>query len=125
MPAALSTADEEGSAVKRFGLLYGTLVEHAASGEERFTVEWNRDDDRVGCDILVCTLPLRGWECGSRRAGSGGYRSASGAGVLVQRLNQTDPGQLGKISRQMANAGVNIELFYSDLDHQPILSSTA
>ena len=45
--------------------------------------------------------------------------------MLVQRLNQTDPGQLGKISRQMANAGVNIELFYSDLDHQPILSSTA
>lgn len=52
MPAALSSADEEGGAVKRFGLLYGTLVEHAASGE-RFTVEWSRDDDRVWYDILV------------------------------------------------------------------------
>lgn len=28
--------------------------------------------------------------------------------VLVQRLNQNQPGQLGKISRMMAEAGVNI-----------------
>ncbi len=41
--------------------------------------------------------------------------------VLVQRLNQTEPGQLGKISRKMAEAGVNIEVLYSDHDHQLIL----
>ncbi len=41
--------------------------------------------------------------------------------VLVQRLNQTEPGQLGKISRQMAEAGVNIDVLYSDHDHQLIL----
>jgi hypothetical protein len=41
--------------------------------------------------------------------------------VLVQRLNQTEPGQLGKISRRMAAAGVNIEVLYSDHDHQLIL----
>jgi len=41
--------------------------------------------------------------------------------VLVQRLNQTEPGQLGKISRLMAEAGVNIEILYSDHDHQLIL----
>jgi hypothetical protein len=41
--------------------------------------------------------------------------------VLVQRLNQSEPGQLGKISRQMAEAGVNIEILYSDHDHQLIL----
>src|SRR5438046_6848338 len=29
--------------------------------------------------------------------------------VLVQRLNQAEPGQLGKITRRMAEAGVNIE----------------
>jgi len=40
--------DEEG-AVKRFGFAYGTLAEHAESGEERFTVEWNRADDTVWC----------------------------------------------------------------------------
>ena len=41
--------------------------------------------------------------------------------VLVQRLNQTEPGQLGKITRRMAEAGVNIEVLYSDHDHQLIL----
>lgn len=41
--------------------------------------------------------------------------------VLVQRLNQTEPGQLGKISRRMADAGVNIEVLYSDHGHQLIL----
>ena len=41
--------------------------------------------------------------------------------VLVLRLNQAEPGQLGKISRRMAEAGVNIEVIYSDHDHQLIL----
>jgi len=41
--------------------------------------------------------------------------------VLVQRLNQDEPGQLGKLSRMMANAGVNIEVIYSDHQNQLIL----
>jgi len=41
--------------------------------------------------------------------------------VLVQRLRQDEPGQLGKITRRMAEAGVNIEVLYSDHDHQLIL----
>jgi hypothetical protein len=41
--------------------------------------------------------------------------------VLVQRLNQAQPGQLGKITRRMAEAGVNIEVLYSDHEHQLIL----
>ena len=41
--------------------------------------------------------------------------------VVVQRLNQAEPGQLGKICRRMADAGVNIEVLYSDHDHQLIL----
>ncbi len=43
--------------------------------------------------------------------------------VLVQRLNQSEPGQLGKISRRMADAGVNIEVLYSDHEHQLILAA--
>jgi uncharacterized protein (UPF0548 family) len=43
--------------MKRFGFAYGTLVEHAESGEERFAVEWNRDDDRVWYDILAFSRP--------------------------------------------------------------------
>ena len=41
--------------------------------------------------------------------------------VLVQRLRQDVPGQLGLLTRRMADAGVNIEVLYSDHDHQLIL----
>jgi len=41
--------------------------------------------------------------------------------VLVQRLNQAQPGQLGKITHLKAEAGVNIEVLYSDHDHQLVL----
>lgn len=41
--------------------------------------------------------------------------------VLVQRLDQAVPGQLGTIARRMADAGVNIEVMYSDHDRQLIL----
>jgi uncharacterized protein (UPF0548 family) len=42
---------------KRFAFAYGTLAEHAESGEERFTVEWNRDEDEVWYDILAFSRP--------------------------------------------------------------------
>lgn len=41
--------------------------------------------------------------------------------VLVQRLRQDVPGQLGKLARRMANAGVNLEVVYSDHANQLIL----
>lgn len=41
--------------------------------------------------------------------------------VIVQRLKQAVPGQLGMLTRRMAQAGVNIEVLYSDHDHQLIL----
>lgn len=41
--------------------------------------------------------------------------------VLTVRLKQAVPGQLGKIGRAMADAGVNIEVQYSDHDHQLVL----
>ena len=50
-----------------------------------------------------------------------GIRVIAVRDVLVQRLNQAEPGQLGKIARKMAEAGVNIEVQYSDHDHQLIL----
>src|SRR5689334_23652632 len=50
-----------------------------------------------------------------------GIRVVAEREVLVQRLHQGQPGQLGKISRRMAEAGVNIEVQYSDHDHQLIL----
>ena len=41
--------------------------------------------------------------------------------VLVHRLKQEVPGQLGLLTRRMAEAGVNIEVLYSDHNHQLIL----
>ena len=41
--------------------------------------------------------------------------------VLVQKLRQDEPGQLGKLTRRMAEAGVNIEVLYSDHAHQMIV----
>lgn len=50
-----------------------------------------------------------------------GIRVLAEREVVVQRLKQAVPGQLGKLTRRMAEAGVNIEVLYSDHDHQLIL----
>lgn len=50
-----------------------------------------------------------------------GIRVLADREVLVQRLKQDVPGQLGMLTRRMAEAGVNIEVLYSDHDHQLIL----
>lgn len=48
--------DEDGP-VNRFGFAYGTLPDHAGSGEERFLVEWDRADNSVWYDILAFSRP--------------------------------------------------------------------
>jgi hypothetical protein len=57
----------------------------------------------------------------SRALESAGIRVLAQRDVLVQRLKQGAPGQLGLLTRRMAEAGVNIEVLYSDHDHQLIL----
>lgn len=47
---------EEDSEARRYGFAYGTLPEHAESGEERFTVEWNHDDE-VWYDLYAFSRP--------------------------------------------------------------------
>ncbi len=41
--------------------------------------------------------------------------------VVVQRLKQDEPGQLGKLTHMMAEAMVNIEVLYSDHAQQLVL----
>ena len=48
---------EEQGAVERFGFAYGTLPDHAEQGEERFSVEWHRQDNSVWYDILAFSRP--------------------------------------------------------------------
>ncbi|MEH6629375.1 MAG: amino acid-binding protein [Halopseudomonas aestusnigri] len=52
---------------------------------------------------------------------SAGLTVVSCKKALVQRLKQAVPGQLGKLTGLMAEAGVNIEVLYSDHDNQLIL----
>ncbi len=48
--------DEDGP-VRRFGFAYGTLRDHVERGEERFTVEWHKQDNSVWYDILAFSQP--------------------------------------------------------------------
>ena len=50
-----------------------------------------------------------------------GIRVVEEREVLVQRLKQDVSGQLGMLTRRMAEAGVNIEVLYSDHNHKMIL----
>ncbi|MGH9379713.1 MAG: amino acid-binding ACT domain-containing protein [Thermoanaerobaculia bacterium] len=50
-----------------------------------------------------------------------GIRVLADREVLVQRLDQEQPGQLGLLCRRMAEAGVTIEVLYSDHAHRLIL----
>jgi uncharacterized protein (UPF0548 family) len=54
--------DEQG-AVAKFGFGYGTLPDHAETGEERFLLEWDRGTDMVSYEILAFSNPnhLWGW----------------------------------------------------------------
>ena len=46
---------EESGDVERFG--YGTLPGHSERGEERFRVEWSREDDSVHYDVFAFSRP--------------------------------------------------------------------
>ena len=50
-----------------------------------------------------------------------GIRVLAEREVVSLRLRQEEPGQLGTIARRMADAGVNIEVQYSDHDNRLIL----
>jgi len=50
-----------------------------------------------------------------------GIRVVAVREVVVQRLAQARPGQLGELCRRMGEAGIDIEVLYSDHAHRLIL----
>lgn len=48
---------EEELPVHRFAFAYGTLPKHVESGEERFQIEWLKEDDSVWYDIVAFSRP--------------------------------------------------------------------
>jgi len=50
-----------------------------------------------------------------------GFTVVSSNEVLIQKLRQDVPGQLGMFCRELANAGINILTQYSDHSNQLIL----
>ena len=51
------TIEEDDGGCVRLGFAYGTLPGHGERGEERFTVEWRRDDDSVFYDLYAFSRP--------------------------------------------------------------------
>jgi uncharacterized protein (UPF0548 family) len=47
----------ESSLDERFGFAYGTLPDHVECGEERFMVEFHKEDETVWYDILAFSKP--------------------------------------------------------------------
>jgi hypothetical protein len=69
----------------------------------------------------VAHFLVRDGDAARRALEAAGIRVDAVRDVVVQRLDQARPGQLGALTRRMADAGVNIEVLYSDHDHQLVL----
>jgi uncharacterized protein (UPF0548 family) len=48
---------EEQGSLEKYGFAYGTLPDHGEIGEERFTIEFNPDDQTVWYDIYAISRP--------------------------------------------------------------------
>lgn len=56
-PARIVYVVDERGPVERYGFAYGTLPGHSEIGEERFTVEFNREDQSVWYDLHAFSRP--------------------------------------------------------------------
>jgi uncharacterized protein (UPF0548 family) len=51
------TVGEETPSLRRYGFAFGTLPGHVEQGEERFTVEWQGEDDSVWYEVFAFARP--------------------------------------------------------------------
>jgi hypothetical protein len=52
------TIEKDGPPLERYGFTFGTLPGHVEQGEERFTVEWHREDDSVWYEVFAFARPV-------------------------------------------------------------------
>ena len=71
--------------------------------------------------VGVAHFLFRDGAAARRAAEAAGIRVVAVNDVVVRKLKQGTPGQLGAIARALAEAGVNILTQYSDHDNQLIL----
>ncbi len=93
--------------MKRFGFAYGTLEDHAESGEERFLVEWNRENDEVWYDLLAFSRP-------NQFLSRTGYPFTRRAQKKFERLPQAAPepsGLRAPVSRAFRDIGFDFRCF--------------
>ena len=53
--------EETNDEIEKFGFAYGTLLEHAERGEERFSVEYHKSDESVWYDLYAVSQPNNFW----------------------------------------------------------------
>lgn len=53
--------EESNDEIEKFGFAYGTLIEHAERGEERFSVEYHKSDESVWYDLYAFSQPNIFW----------------------------------------------------------------
>ena len=56
-PSRIVSLVEDAPPLERFGFSYATLPGHALEGEERFSVAWSSDTDRVRYEIVAHSRP--------------------------------------------------------------------
>ncbi len=54
---AYTVEEEETPSLRRYGFAFGTLPGHVEQGEERFTVEWQGEDDTVWYELFAFARP--------------------------------------------------------------------
>ena len=100
----------------------GALAEMGeALGKADVNVEgggvWSCDDGKQS----IAHFLFEDAEAARRALEAAGIRVVAEREVVTLRLRQGEPGQLGRLARQMADAGVNIQVQYSDHYNQLIL----
>lgn len=90
-PGQTSSSSSSSSSLMRFGYAYGTLRGHPEKGEERFCVEWNRENNQVCYEIVALSQPgSRLVKVAAPFARLMQARFARDSGRAMQRICQSD-----------------------------------